>query len=111
MDKMFYACEVSRNFHTAWTRSGPSGASLFINPAKRPDSLRRGRRALELACRAMVGRQATILDLLAKKHVKPRTQARRSHRAADPALLHVTTDSDHQQRHDRNCHPLRPVPL
>ena len=29
----------------------------------------------------------------------------------DPALLHVTTDSDHQQRHDRNCHPLRPVPL
>ena len=78
---MFYACEVSRGFHTAWTRSGPSGASLFINPAKRPDSLRRGRRALELACRAMVGRQATILDLLAKKHVKPRTQARRSHRA------------------------------
>jgi hypothetical protein len=32
----------------------------------------------------MVGRQATILDLLAKKRVKPRTQARRSHRAADP---------------------------
>ena len=78
---MFYACEVSRGFYTAWTRSGPSGASLFINPAKRPDSLRQGRRALELACRAMVDRQATTLDLLAKKRVKPRTQARRSHRA------------------------------
>jgi hypothetical protein len=69
--KMFYACEASRSFHTAWTLSGPRSSRQFgrVTPRRRTTCTDGGRRSRTPGSRARFCARAPIFWILAKSEL------------------------------------------